>query len=347
MISKVVLPGLKKIVIRRPADFHVHFREGDMLKLLLPYTARYFSRALIMPNTSEPILTGTNALEYKQRIISTSRELGCNNFTPLMSIQITPQTTPRIIIAARAMGVIAGKVYSKGMTTNSENGVVDYFALTPVWEAMAEVGMIASFHGELPGVFCLDREKAFLDTFKEISRRAPKLKMVLEHVTTREAVSAVGRLPDTVAATITAHHLCLTLDDVVGSKLQPHNFCKPIAKRPEDRQALLLAATCGNPKFFFGSDTAPHVRGQKECAEGCAGVFSAPVALSVLAREFDVLGCLDQLEAFTSVRGPVFYGLSPDKDSLTLETKSWMVPEEIGGVVPFLAGQVLEWQAQE
>lgn len=333
------------LAIRRPDDFHVHFRRGAMLENVLPHTAEHFGRALVMPNTDPPILTGADAHRYQEEILGACGGQFRQTFEPLMTIQIVPGTTPAQVREAKSVGVIAGKIYPRGLTTNSENGVVDYTALTPVYEAMQTCGMVLSLHGESPdaGVFCLDREARFLDTLKWIVERFPSLQIVLEHTTTAEAVKVVLGLPVNVAATITVHHLFLTLDDVAGGKLKPHYFCKPLAKRPEDRAALIQAALSGNPKFFLGTDSAPHPRQAKECAACSAGIFTAPVALPLLAQFFSQHNKLDRLENFTSVFGASAYGLPSNAGTVTLGLTeepgaAAEVPAEYGGVVPFTYG---------
>lgn len=338
------------LTIRRPDDFHVHFRQGEMLLNVIRFTAELFARALIMPNLRpKPVLTGEDVEHYRAEILQAKdSKSGCESFEPLMTIQITDDTTPDMINEAFKAATIAGKVYMRGVTTNSENGVTveGFYKLAPVWQRMAELGIIVSLHGEVPdpGVFCLDREKAFLKHLRWLAAEFPQLKIVLEHTTTEEAVSCVMELGDNVAATITAHHLGITLDNVVGGSLAPHNFCKPVAKRPQDRMALRNAATSGQPKFFFGSDAAPHLRGNKECASGCAGVWSAPVALPYLAQIFEEEDALDKLELFTSHSGAMFYELNPNQDSVQLVREEWVVPEELHGIVPFMAGKKLRWK---
>lgn len=333
-----------QIQIRKPDDFHIHLRQGLMLVAILIYSIKWIARAIIMPNTAPAILTGKDAARYRQEINDTAAKQGIKDFRALMTIQITPQTTPAMIYEADGYGVIAGKMYAKGMTTNSEDGVEDFMALASVYEAMARVGMKLLIHGELPGVFCLDREEAFLATLVKIAYGFPALQIVLEHVTTAAAVRTVTELPANVAATITVHHLYLTLDDVVGGKLQPHHFCKPLAKRDEDRAALIEAATSGNPKFFFGSDSAPHARDTKECSSGCAGIFAPPeVTFPLLASLFQKHGKLERLEPFVSEFGAHFYGLPLNDSYITLTEKSWVVPDEYAGVVPFMAGETLAW----
>lgn len=342
--------------IRRPDDFHVHLRQGEMLRDVLPATALLFGRALVMPNTLPPVLTGEDAQNYESIIREAALRLGAMDFRPLMTIKIVATTTPQTITDAKARGVVAGKLYPEGVTTNSEDGVREIRSLYPVFERMQAEGMVLCLHGETPGVFCMNREAVFVRmTLQDLAGAFPKLRIVLEHVTTAEGVCTVKNLPATVAATITPHHLVLTLDDVVGDKLRPHHFCKPIAKTPRDRAMLIEAATSGSPKFFLGTDSAPHARDQKECASGCAGVFCAPVAMEVLAEVFEDHGAMEQLEAFTSVFGARFYGLPLNEGHVTLikGDTPYAVPEYIdcgrqeqAAVSPLRAGGTLRWMCQ-
>jgi len=335
---------MQTLTLRKGLDAHVHFRDGDMMRAVVPFTAAQFRQAIVMPNLTNPITTLQALISYRLRIVMAAVQSGVW-FDPLMTIQIVPTTTPDFIFQAKKAGAVAGKVYPKGMTTNSDNGVFDYEALYLVFKAMEEAGMVLSLHGESPrSENCLDREVDFLDTLVDIVKYFPSLRVVLEHITTAEAVDCVCDLGQKVAATITAHHLLLTLNDVIGGKLEPHHFCKPVAKRVSDLKALLVAATSGSPQFFFGSDSAPHPRGDKECAAGCAGIFTAPVALPVLAQTFEAARKLNMLEGFVSTFGPEFYGLSLNDERIELVQERWKVPYEIGGVVPFMAGKELEWQ---
>jgi dihydroorotase len=331
-----------------PDDLHLHLRDGDVLRAVLPYTAQQFRRALIMPNTTSPILNERDVMNYRDQIALAAYGSGHPEFEPLMSIQITEHTTPETIRWALVAGAVAGKVYPRGMTTNSENGVLDYRAIYPALTAMEECGMLALFHGESPNpkVFCLDREAKFLKILKRIATKFPRLKIVMEHVTTAKAVECVEALPANVAATITVHHLFLTLDDVIGGKLQPHHFCKPVAKKPADRIALLIAATSGNPKFFLGTDSAPHPRSAKECASGCAGTFTAPVAVPLLAQLFEQQRVLGKLKNFCSGFGADFYNLPRNTGTITLIREDWTVPLIYGDVVPFWAGKTISWRME-
>jgi dihydroorotase len=338
--------GMNRFTMRKPDDFHLHLRSGEMLRAVLPHTARQFKRAIIMPNTTPPILNDGDVRKYRQEIISAPGSLG---FKPLMTIQIIEATTPETIFKAKAAGAVAGKVYPRGMTTNSANGVYDYEKIYhPILAAMEECGMLVLFHGESPDpdAFCLDRETKFLKILKGVANTFTRLKIVMEHVTTAEAVVCVRDLPANVAATITVHHLFLTLNDVIGDKLEPHHFCKPVAKRPEDRERLRLAAMIGNPKFFLGTDSAPHLRGAKECSSGCAGVYTAPVAIPLLLELFEQHGVADKLEDFCSGFGADFYGLPRNKETISLIREEWTIPPICDGVVPFRAGQKIGWRME-
>jgi dihydroorotase len=292
-----------------------------------------------MPNTTKPILTARDAVRYREEIIFETPVW----FKPLMTIKLVRSTTPEVIADAKDAGVVAGKVYPEGVTTNSDDGVRNVKELYGVFEAMEKAGMILCLHGEVPDAFCLDREDAFLLALEDIATTFPKLKIVLEHITTASAAHVVTVLPANVAATITVHHLFITLDDVIGGMLSPHNFCKPVAKRPHDREALLRAAVSGNPKFFLGTDSAPHAAEKKECASGCAGCFTAPMALPALASIFDREGALNKLEAFTSTFGAEFYGLPLNEGEISLVKEDWRIPQ-VCGVVPFMAGKTLSWR---
>lgn len=336
---------MQELTIIRPDDFHVHLRDIHYaLKDVLPFTARVFGRALAMPNLMKPILTAEDATFYREAIVRLAKQNGYGHFTPLMTIQIVDATTPETVRAAHEAGVTAGKLYPAGVTTNSANGVQHLDALAPVFKEMERLGMVLCLHGETPGAFSLDREERFLETLSGLVRSFPRLRMVLEHLSTAAAVRAVRSLPDTVGATITAHHLTLTLDDVIGDKLRPDHFCKPVPKRPEDRDALLEAAMSDDPKFFFGSDSAPHSHYSKYCAEGCAGVFSAPVALSLLAEVFERHGALARLENFVSMHGACFYGLPLNDGFVRLVKRPCEAPSLVGNsTIPFMAGKTLGW----
>jgi dihydroorotase len=344
-----------RITLRRFDDMHCHFRIGPIMTDVVPFTARYAGRATVMPNTRpRAILTGADVIWYRDHLrrLLDGRELaGMSILEPLMTIEIRDNTTPEMIIEAKRAGAIAGKVYPLGVTTNSDEGLRDFFSesISKTFRAMQDVGMLLLLHGEIDqdGILVTKREEAFLPILVRLAERFRDLKIVLEHVSTREAVRVVKELGENVAATITAHHLCLTLNDVIGYGIQPHNACNPTPKDFTDRDALIEAATSEDPKFFLGSDTAPHPRGNKECARGACGIFTAPVLPSILADIFERAGHLEKLEDFTSRFGAEFYGLPLNKDSITLVRNEWTVPEQIGDVVPFRAGNKLKWQLSE
>lgn len=341
------------ITIIRPDDFHVHLRnastdppgsDGAILQNVAPYTAQVFGRALVMPNTLPPIRTAEEALGYERQVIEATQGY---DFKPLMTLKLLKSTKAQTILDAKAAGILAGKFYPEGATTNAHDtdGCPSPLLLQEALEAMEACGMILCLHGEVPKAFSMDREALFLDRLVKLRTKYPKLRIVLEHITTKQAVACVRVLPD-VAATITAHHLELTLDDIVGGNLNPHAFCKPIAKTPADREAVIAAALSGDPKFFFGSDTAPHLHKDK-CSHGCAGIFSAPCALEVLAHVFHSCGWLSRLEDFVSRFGAMFYGLPVNQGTVTLTKTSWEVPKELHGVVPYRAGETLPWKVTD
>ena len=335
---------MNAISIRRPDDFHVHLRQDRLLELVLPYTAKVFARALAMPNTNPPLTKWQEVNAYYWKVKSLGKEYG---FEPIRCLYLTDNTTRDMVFTAYALGANVCKLYPAGATTNSQQGVKDIKAIFPALEAMEKTGMILSVHGGKRGAFCLDAEREFLPVFWEIYCAFPKLKIVWEHVTTKELAELLKRYPDRVAATITAHHLVLTLDDVIGNKINPHNFCKPVAKRPADREALIQAALSGNPKFFFGSDSAPHNLGLKENGSGNAGIYSAPVAMPLLAEIFEKRGALDKLEDFTSRFGADFYRLPYNTGTLTLVKEPHEVPYYYDGLAPFMAGPELKWRIKE
>jgi dihydroorotase len=331
----------RQIELRVPDDFHIHLRQGEALADYASDIAQTFARGIAMPNLVPPIVSPTDVETYASAIRSAAP-----NFTPLMTFKVLPRIQPSSVAELQAAGAVAGKLYPVGVTTNAEDGVSDPRQVYGLFEAMQESELLLLIHGEKPGTFSLDREAAFVPELRDIVRNFPRLRVVLEHVSSAAAVEAVKELPDTVAATITVHHLYLTLDDVVGGSLQPHHFCKPIAKRPSDRSGLLEAALSGNPKFFFGSDSAPHRREDKECADGCAGIYTAPVAYPLLAELFLEHADERKLEDFTSRFGAEFYGLPLNEGRVRLSERRWRVPLEYHGVVPFRAGAELEWQAE-
>ncbi|MBU0596893.1 dihydroorotase [Patescibacteria group bacterium] len=345
-----------RITIRSPDDMHLHLRWDERLYHAIQHTFSHWGRGIIMPNTDEnrPILTSKDVKEYRNEIFNFLHQfLATHAFEPLMTIKLVKTTTFEVVHAAAEAGVKAIKSYPLGVTTNSENGVSMNDLVTEfggVFKAMEERGMVLSLHGEHPEYFCLDREDYFIPVLRQMQANHPGLKIVLEHITTKNAVQLVQQdTTGNLAATITLHHLFLTLDDVIGGSLMPHNFCKPLAKRPEDRDALISAVISGNPKFFFGSDSAPHFQHTKESACGCAGVFSAPVALPLLTSFFDEQDALEKLEPFVSQFGAQFYGLPLNRGTVTIERGSWTVPllysdsGSLRQLVPFWAGREISW----
>ncbi|MFH1714472.1 MAG: dihydroorotase [Candidatus Nealsonbacteria bacterium] len=341
-----------EITLRRLDDLHCHFRIGSLMVDVIPFTARYAGRAVVMPNTRpRAILTREDVIWYRDHILRSLNGMLLAKmpvFEPLMTIEIRDNTTPKMIVEARQTGAVAGKVYPLGVTTNSDEGLHDFFSesISETFRAMQDANMLLLLHGELDQerILVTEREKWFLPTLMRIAEKFPGLKIVLEHVSTIAGLEIVKALGNNVAATITAHHLCLTLNDVIGYGMRPHNACMPIPKGFEDRDALVRAATSGNPKFFLGSDSAPHMRENKECAKGACGIFTAPVVPEVLAEIFEQAGKLDRLEDFVSRFGAEFYGLPLNEDTITLVKEEWQVPDLIGGVVPFKAGTELSWK---
>ena len=333
------------ITIRRPDDWHVHLRDGEMLRLVAPYTARQFARAIVMPNLAPPVTSVTQASAYRDRIIAAAGP----GFTPLMTAYLTDDSDPDEIARGHGDGVwIAAKLYPAGATTNSAAGVTDIARISRVLARMEAIGMPLLVHGEVtdPDVDIFDREAVFIDRILlKTLADFPALKVVFEHVTTSHAVDLVMS-PDfpNLAATITPQHLMLNRNALFDGGLRPHAYCLPVAKREEHRLAVRAAAVSGSPKFFLGTDSAPHVVGAKESACGCAGIFNAPLALEAYAQVFDEESALDRLEGFASLHGPAFYGLPVNPGTVKLERTSLKVPAVIGDVVPFLAGEQLGWR---
>jgi len=337
-------------VLRAPDDFHVHLRQAPMLGPVVRETARWFDRALVMPNTTPPVTTPELLRAYR-REIEAELDPG-SRFRPLLTFKLVSALRPDDLEPLRDAGAVGGKLYPQGVTTNSADGVTDVEALYPLFQAMQELGLVLEIHAEEPGAFSLDRERAFLPRIERIVARFPRLRVVIEHVSTAAALSLLASLPETVAATVTVHHLLLTLDDVVGGELAPHNFCKPIAKRPADRDAIRAAVLGGDERVFFGSDSAPHRRGAKESACGCAGVYTAPVAIPLLAELFEREGVPlteaearggPSLERFVARYGAEFYGLPLNERTITLVASESTVPDEYDDVVPFRAGARLRY----
>jgi dihydroorotase len=332
------------LTIRRPDDWHVHLRDGDMLKAVAPYTARQFARAIVMPNLTSPITTVEAASAYRERIVAAAG----GSFTPLMTCYLTDNANPNEVARGFEEGVwIAAKLYPAGATTNSASGVADIGNIYPVLERMQAIGMVLCVHGEVtdPAVDVFDREPVFIErVLSRVARDFPALKIVFEHITTIQAVEFVKAMGPNVGATVTPQHLILNRNAIFAGGLRPHAYCLPVAKREEHRQAVRKAATSGSAKFFLGTDSAPHSREAKESACGCAGIFNAPFALESYVAVFEEEGALDRFEAFASENGPRFYGLPLNADTVTLERAEASVPKEIAGVVPFQAGETLRWK---
>ena len=343
---------MNEITIQTPDDWHLHFRDGDMLKETVPATARCFHRAIVMPNLVPPVTTAEMAEEYRQRILE-ARPAG-SNFEPLMTLYLTNSTTPEDIRAAKAQGVIAAKLYPAGATTNSDAAVSALEGLYPIFETMAEEGMLLLIHGEVTDnhIDIFDREKEFIDRHMiPITEKFPQLKVVFEHITTKDAAEFVSGASDLVAATITPQHLLLNRNDLLVGGIRPHNFCLPVLKRNIHQQALREVVASGSSKFFLGTDSAPHEKHRKESSCGCAGCYSAWSALELYAEVFEDLGVIEKLEGFASHYGPDFYGLPRNTSTVTLVKEEWTIPEEIilpngNPIVPFFAGQTVSWKVK-
>jgi dihydroorotase len=334
---------LQSLTIRRPDDWHVHLRDGDMLGKVAPFTARQFARAIVMPNLVPPVTTPEMATAYRTRI----REAAGPGFEPLMTCYLTDETSPdEIARGFEEKAWIAAKLYPAGATTNSASGVTDIRNIYPTLARMERIGMVLCVHGEVtdPDIDVFDREAVFIERLlSNVTRDFPELKIVLEHITTEDAADFVrGRA--NVGATVTPQHLIINRNALFAGGLRPHAYCLPVAKREKHRLAVRQAATSGAANIFLGTDSAPHARDAKESACGCAGIFNAPFALESYATVFDQEGKLEQLEAFASINGPRFYGLPVNEETITLDRAEVRVPDEIEGVVPFHAGETLRWR---
>ncbi len=344
-----------RITIKRPDDWHVHFRDESMMRAVVPATAAQFGRAIVMPNLVPPVTDTAAAEAYRDRIHAAIPDGA--DFRPLMTAYLTDETAPEMLRQGAEAGVFtAVKLYPAGATTNSASGVTDIANVMGVLEVMEEIGLPLLIHGEVtdPDIDIFDREAVFIDRILQpLTEKLPALKVVFEHVTTREAVDFVAAGDASrLGATITAHHLVINRTDIFKGGIRPHLYCLPIAKREAHRQALRKAATSGDPRYFLGTDTAPHARHLKEAACGCAGIYSAPVALEVYATVFEEEGALDKFEAFASFNGPAFYGLPVNEATVTLKRESWQVPASIdagGGdaLIPFMAGETLGWKLED
>ena len=338
------------LTITRPDDFHLHLRDGPQLRAVLPDSARRFARAIVMPNLKPPVVTTDMALAYRSRILAALPQ-GLH-FTPLMTLYLTDNTPPaEILHGSKSCAIHAVKYYPAGATTNSDAGVTNISNCYRTLSTMEEIGLPLLVHGEVTDsdVDVFDKEKFFLDrVLIPITQRFPKLRVVFEHITTREAVEFVRDASDNVAATITAHHLLLNRNALFGGGINPHHYCLPILKRESHREKLVEAATSGNPKFFLGTDSAPHSRSVKETACGCAGIYTAHAAIELYAEVFEQAGALDMLEGFASFNGAAFYGLPRNEGSITLMKEKWDVPAQLefaGDVlIPLRAGKSVTWK---
>ncbi|CAI0429943.1 unnamed protein product [Linum tenue] len=343
---------VEELNITLPDDWHLHLRDGDLLQAVAPHSSSHFGRAIVMPNLKPPITTTAAAVAYKDSIMK-ALPAG-SNFSPLMTIYLTDKTSPEEIKLARRSEVVYGvKLYPAGATTNSQDGVTDLFGkCLTVLEEMVEQNMPLLVHGEVtdPKIDIFDREKVFIETILQpLINRLPKLKIVMEHITTKDAVNFVESCSEgLVAATVTPQHLLLNRNAIFQGGLRPHNYCLPVLKRETHRQAIVSAVTGGSKRFFLGTDSAPHEKRSKESSCGCAGIYNAPVALSAYTKVFEEAGALDKLEAFTSFNGPDFYGLPRNTSRVKLTKTPWKVPESFsfsfGEIVPMFAGETLDWQ---
>ncbi|MEL6564011.1 MAG: dihydroorotase [Pseudomonadota bacterium] len=341
---------MTSLTLARPDDWHLHLRDGAMLRAVLPWTARDFARAIIMPNLVPPVVTGAQAAAYRDRILAALPDGAA--FEPLMTLYLTEDTDPGDVAAAHAAGLVkAVKLYPAGATTNSASGVTHFDIVRPTLERMAEIGLPLCVHGEVtdPDVDIFDREAVFIDRVLDPIRRAtPGLRVVMEHITTSDAVDFARAQDDTLGATITTHHLVINRNHILAGGIKPHYYCLPVAKRETHRLALRDAATSGEARFFLGTDSAPHTDANKLLPCGCAGCFTAPNTLPILAHVFEENGALDRLEAFTSRNGPAFYGLPVNTDTITLTKGAPDLPAQIntadGPVTVFDPGFDLDWR---
>jgi dihydroorotase len=336
---------MKTLTITRPDDCHLHVRNGAILKTVLPHTARQFARAIIMPNLKPPVTTVAQALAYREEILQAIPE-GVN-FTPLMTLYLTASTTiDEIKIAAECEYIHAFKLYPAGVTTNSDAGVADVKKIYPLFAAMEKYDLPLLIHGEVTDEDCdiFDRERIFIERYLiDIVKNFPALRIVLEHVTTKEAIEFVESASDKIAATITPQHLLFNRNAILVGGIKPHYYCLPILKRETHRLALVKVATSGNPKFFLGTDSAPHLTHLKENSCGCAGCYSAFAALELYAEAFESANALDKLEGFASFYGADFYGLPRNGETVILEKRSWIIPASYDEIKPLKSGELLQW----
>ena len=338
---------MKEFLINSPLDMHLHLRNEDMLKLVAPLTSKHFSGALIMPNILPPITTKEALFVYKQRITEACNE---NDFEPYLTIFFQVDYTYEFLKDIKDE-IIAVKLYPFGVTTNSQTGVssMEVEVLRPTLESMSKLGIPLCVHGETKG-FVMDREKEFLPIYESLAKNFPNLKIIMEHISTKESIELLKKY-DNLYATITVHHLLLTLDDITGGMLNPHTFCKPIVKRPDDRQALLELALSAHPKVMFGSDSAPHHKNTKECDQGAAGVFTAPIGLQILTQLFEEHGKLDNLNTFVSLNAQKNYNIKPKNKTIKLIKKDFKIPKSYKykkeEVVPMFSGKTISWSMEE
>jgi dihydroorotase len=344
---------VSSLTLTRPDDWHLHLRDDEALAAVVGASARQMGRAIIMPNLQPPVTTTEDALAYRERILAALPE--GSRFEPLMTLYLTDNTPAEEIERAHASGLVhAVKLYPAGATTNSDSGVTDLAHCDAAVGAMARLGIPLLVHGEVTDaeIDIFDREAVFIErVMKPLLERHPDLKVVFEHITTADAAEFVAAAPAHIGATITAHHLLYNRNRMLVGGIRPHYYCLPILKRERHRQALLAAATSGSPKFFLGTDSAPHAQGDKESACGCAGAYTAPAAIELYATAFEQAGALERLEGFASHFGPDFYGLARNADSVTLVREPWQLPESLpyaGGqrIVPLCAGETLPWKLQ-
>ncbi|WP_226667316.1 dihydroorotase [Microbulbifer aggregans] len=340
---------MQQITLRAPDDWHIHLRDGEALPRTVGDAALQFRRAIVMPNLVPPVVNAADAVAYQTRIAAAVPEGA--DFTPLMVIYLTDKTSPEVVREAHAAGVVAAKLYPAGATTNSDSGVTDIANIYPALEAMQECGMKLLLHGEVTtsDIDIFDREKVFIDNILgPVVDDFPQLKIVLEHITTAHAAEFVANARDGVAATITAHHLLYNRNHMLVGGIRPHYYCLPILKRGDHQNALIEAATSGSPKFFLGTDSAPHAQGKKEAACGCAGCYTAFSAIELYAEAFERAGKLDKLEGFASEFGPDFYGLPRNSGTITLAKDPWTLPSGLPmgreSLIPLNAGETLNWR---
>ena len=344
---------MQSITITQPDDFHLHVREGESLKSVVPHTAKQFARAIIMPNLAEPVTTLNHASAYQDEILASLEGSDLeSSFKPLMTLYLTDNTDAKTIQEAKDSGFIhALKLYPAGATTNSDKGVTDLQNIYPALEKMQELGIPLLVHGEVTdaSIDIFDREQVFIETIlNPLITKFPTLKVVLEHITTSQAVDFVMQAPSNIVATITVHHLLMNRNALFTGGIRPHHYCLPVLKRETHRQALVKAATSGSPKFFLGTDSAPHPQHAKESACGCAGMYTAYHAMELYAEAFDKANALDKLEGFASFYGADFYGLERNQQTITLQKEEWEVPKTLAlgseNIVPLRAGEACLWK---